>query len=135
MHKIALAMARGANAGKVGLRDPSGETAPRAYVFEEAFSPNWDESILDNADSSKIAPKLWRLSREIQRRHAEYDAVVTWGEKLSLTMVMQQQFQHIKAVSTQSIAYPSYLAGGSYLLEVTGPDKIKTVINVVIARQ
>jgi glycosyltransferase involved in cell wall biosynthesis len=76
------------------LRDPSGETAPRNYVFEDAFSPNWDESILNRSDSSTV-PNWWRLAREILRRHAEYDAVVTWGEKLSLAMLVQQQFASV----------------------------------------
>ncbi len=31
------------------------------------------------------------MPREILRRRAEYDAVVTWGEKLSLALLMQQQ--------------------------------------------
>jgi glycosyltransferase involved in cell wall biosynthesis len=91
MHRIALAVARGPNAGKTRLRDPSGEKAPRSYVFEDAFAPSWDESILNGADSSKVLPEWWRLAREIQRLHGEYDAVVTWGEKLSLAMLMQQQ--------------------------------------------
>jgi glycosyltransferase involved in cell wall biosynthesis len=96
MHKIALAIARGAEAGKTMLRDPGGEMVPRSYLFHEAFLPNWDESILNSADPSRIALKWWRMSREIQRRHAEYDAVITWGEKLSLAMLVQQQFAKVK---------------------------------------
>src|SRR5579863_2236857 len=80
MHKIALAVARGTNAGKTRARDPSGESAPRAYLFDEAFFPSWDESILNGTtDSSRMVPSWWRLAREIQRLHAEYDAIVTWG--------------------------------------------------------
>jgi glycosyltransferase involved in cell wall biosynthesis len=91
MPKIALAITRGANAGKALLRDPSGETGPRAYFFEEAFSSSWDESILNGAQASGMLPKWWQLARDVQRRQAEYDAIVTWGEKLSLAMLMQQQ--------------------------------------------
>jgi glycosyltransferase involved in cell wall biosynthesis len=91
MHTIALAVARGSNAGAPKLRDPSGATVPRAYLFDEAFALSWDESILNRADSSAMVPAWWRLAREIQRRDAEYDAVVTWGEKLSLAMLVQQQ--------------------------------------------
>jgi glycosyltransferase involved in cell wall biosynthesis len=91
MHRIALAVARGPNAGKTRLRDPSGEKSPRFYVFEDAFAPSWDESILSGNDASRMLPEWWRLAREIQRLHAEYDAIVTWGEKLSLAMLMQQQ--------------------------------------------
>jgi glycosyltransferase involved in cell wall biosynthesis len=91
MHRIALAIAKGADAGKTRLRDPSATTAPRWYVFEEAFAPTWDESILLDVGSS-IAPMWWRLAGEIQRRHGEYDAIVTWGEKLSLATLLHQQF-------------------------------------------
>ena len=93
MHQIALAIARSPNGGKTTLRDPSGETAPRSYLFDEAFSPTWDESILNSTAS--LVPKWWQLAREVQRRHAEYDAIVTWGEKLSLAMLMQQQFASV----------------------------------------
>jgi glycosyltransferase involved in cell wall biosynthesis len=91
MHKIVLAVARGPNAGKNGLRDPSGATAPRTYLFDEAFCESWDESILNGTAASSRVPKWWRLAREAQHRHAEYDAIVTWGEKLSLAMLLQQQ--------------------------------------------
>lgn len=90
MHRIALAISRGANAGKTRLREPDAATAPRWHVFEEAFAPTWDESILTSRDSLKI-PSWWRLAREIQRLHSEYDAVVTWGEKLSMAMLVQHQ--------------------------------------------
>jgi glycosyltransferase involved in cell wall biosynthesis len=95
MNKIALAIARGTNAGKAVLRDPSGETVPRTYVFDEAFSPAWDESILGDGASSGMSPEWWRMAREIQRRHDEYDAVVTWGEKLSLATLIQSQFVNV----------------------------------------
>lgn len=95
MHKIALGVLKGANAGKAGLRDPSATTAPRHYVFDDAFSPMLDESILGNLHTVSRLPKWWRLASEIQRRHAEYDAVVTWGERLSLAMLMQQQFMSV----------------------------------------
>jgi glycosyltransferase involved in cell wall biosynthesis len=95
MHRIAFAVSRGQNDGKIRVRDPSGETAPRAYLFEEAFSPRWDESILNHTDTSKMIPKWWRLAREIQRLHTEYDAILTWGEKLSLAMLVQQQLASV----------------------------------------
>jgi glycosyltransferase involved in cell wall biosynthesis len=95
MYKIALAIARGTNAGRSKVRDPSGETQPRSYVFDDAFDPAWDEGILNRADSSRIVPDWWRLAHEIQRRHAEYDAVVTWGEKLSLALLLQQQLASV----------------------------------------
>ena len=90
MHRLALAIAKSGNAGKTALRDRSGETVPRSYIFEEAFSPILDESILCPADSSGIVPKWWRLARAIQRRNDEYDAVLSWGERLTLAMMLRQ---------------------------------------------
>lgn len=95
MHKIALAVARGANAGKIPVRDPSGATVQRTYLFDDAFSSSWDESISNNGGRSGRGPAWWQLARETQRRHAEYDGVVTWGEKLSLALLIQQQFARV----------------------------------------
>jgi hypothetical protein len=99
-HRIALAIARGKDAGKAAPCDRSGETTPRTYLFDEAFDTAWDEAILKSADASRWMPGWWQLAREVQRRHAEYDAVVTWGEKLSLAMLLQQ----IATVSKPHIA-------------------------------
>jgi hypothetical protein len=95
MHRIALAIEKGSNAGKVLLRDPSGETAPRSYLFDEAFSPAWDESILDGAGPSGIGRRRWRMAGEILRHQGEYDAVVTWGERLSFALLMQQRIARV----------------------------------------
>jgi len=92
MHNIALAVARGVNYGKSAVRDPSGEAFPRTYLFDEAFDPAWDEAILEGVDAAKKMPQWWRLAKEVQRRQAEYDAVVSWGERLSLALLAQQQF-------------------------------------------
>ena len=51
MHRIALAVAKGAGAGNAESKDRSGETAPRSHVFDEAFAPAWDDSILHDAPS------------------------------------------------------------------------------------
>ena len=71
MHRIALAITRGANAGINFPRDPSGDSAPRSFVFEEAFAPIWDESILEGTDSWDAIPKWWRMARELQYHDAE----------------------------------------------------------------
>lgn len=101
MHKIALALARRAATGQTIPRDPSGETWPRTYLFDEAFDPSWDESILQGTALSSRLPGWWSLAREVQRRKAEYDAVVTWGEKLSFAMLAQQ---HLSTLSKPHIA-------------------------------
>jgi glycosyltransferase involved in cell wall biosynthesis len=91
MHRIALAIARGPAAWKPRPRDPSGETAQRTYLFDDAFAPTWDESNLASPESPGSGVSVWHMAQEIQRRKAEYDAVVTWGEKLSLALLMRQQ--------------------------------------------
>jgi glycosyltransferase involved in cell wall biosynthesis len=89
-HRIALAVPRRASAGANFRRDPSGDSTPRSFVFEESFAPIWDESILEGADSWNAIPKWWRMARELQKHDDEYDAIVSWGEKLSLAMLMRQ---------------------------------------------
>jgi glycosyltransferase involved in cell wall biosynthesis len=90
MHKIALALARGGNAGKSRSNDQSGMTAPRTNVFDEGFHPVWDESLVNT--SKGIGPTWWRLAHQIRDLHSEYDAIVTWAERLSLALLVQQQF-------------------------------------------
>lgn len=90
MPRIAFAAEKGPDAGKPMLRDPSGATVPRAYVFDDAFSPAWDESMQDEAAQGKPRTRS-RMAREILRRQDEYDAVVTWGEKLTFALLLRQR--------------------------------------------
>lgn len=87
MHRLALGMQR---QGRPPVRDPSGEHHQRDYLFDEAFEAVWDQSVLPE-DGSRT-PAWWRMGRELLRRRDTYDAVVTWGEKLSLAMLLQYQF-------------------------------------------
>jgi glycosyltransferase involved in cell wall biosynthesis len=92
MYRIALALLRGPSAREARLRDPTGERALRRHVFDERFSPVWDETLLDNPRTAARGPEWWRLALEIQSRRDEYDAIVTWGEKLSLAFATVQSF-------------------------------------------
>jgi hypothetical protein len=96
MHRIALALLRGASARRERLHDPTGERAPRAYVFDEKFSPVWDKTLLDAPLARSRGPEWWRLAQEIQQRRDEYDAIVTWGERLSLAFTTVQRFARSK---------------------------------------
>jgi hypothetical protein len=49
--------------------------------------------------------------------------------------VAVQQLQHFKAASTELISYPAYLAGGTYQLEITAPDRKKTMINIIVEKK
>src|SRR5271166_542103 len=97
MHRIALATPRGPSARRERPRDPNGELlAPRSYVFDDMFAPVWDETLLDDSRAPLHGPVWWRLAQEVQRRRDEYDAVVTWGERLSLALTTVQRFARNK---------------------------------------
>jgi glycosyltransferase involved in cell wall biosynthesis len=92
MYRIALALMRGPSARRERLHDPTGERAPRPYVFDQKFLPVWDETLLDNARTDSRGPEWWRFALEIHARRDEYDAIVTWGERLSLALTIVQRF-------------------------------------------
>src|SRR5262245_11299726 len=96
MHRVALALLRGPGARRERPRDPTGERAPRSFVFDERFAPVWDETILDDLRTASYGPEWWRLAQEVQRRSNEYDAIVTWGERLSLALTALQCFTRTK---------------------------------------
>jgi glycosyltransferase involved in cell wall biosynthesis len=88
---MAIAILRGPyGPASARVRDETGETAPRTYLFDEQFAPRYDESILrpegDGPLSRRMPPWL-RLALEVQRRQDEYDVVVTWGDRLSLALM------------------------------------------------
>jgi len=89
MYRVALGMLRG---GMPDPRSSDGEASPRSYLFDEAFHPVLDDCALQGSRSSSSRFPQWRLASEILRRQSEYDAVVTWGERLSLSLLFQQQF-------------------------------------------
>jgi glycosyltransferase involved in cell wall biosynthesis len=97
MPRIALALLRGYRKDPAALVDRTGETQPRGFLFDELFSPGpvYDESTLD-----AVPPLIKRLNRrlppgvqlalEVHRRSDEYDAIVTWGERLSMSLMALQ---------------------------------------------
>jgi len=91
MHRIALAVARGADAGKERVRDPDGINAPRYHLFDDAFDPVWDESVARGREPAGRGPAWWQLAREVLERRDQCDAVITWGEKLTLALLLQQR--------------------------------------------
>lgn len=92
MRRVALALLRGSTARAERPRDPTGESALRRYLFDEQFSPVWDERLLDGIPGRHALPEWVRLAREVHRRSDEYDAIVTWGERLSLALMALQRF-------------------------------------------
>jgi glycosyltransferase involved in cell wall biosynthesis len=76
--------------GRVPPPDPSDSTVPRGHVFEDLFVRRYNESVLDSMPPSgllRAVPAWARLAAEIRRRADEYDVIVTWSERLSLSLL------------------------------------------------
>ncbi|MCL2449260.1 MAG: glycosyltransferase family 4 protein, partial [Polyangiaceae bacterium] len=93
-------------------RDTTGATRPRSYVFDDLFAKRYDEGILAGADGagapaglmapiapaarlgarklSRVVPRWARVAAEVQRRRDEYDVIVTWSERISLSLMALQ---------------------------------------------
>ena len=77
------------------VRDPTGSTAPRGYLFEDLFEKRYDESTLDSLEARpgrRLLPAWVRLAAELHRRRDEYDVIVTWSERLSLALMTLDRF-------------------------------------------
>jgi autotransporter-associated beta strand protein len=49
--------------------------------------------------------------------------------------VLKKQLVHDNGAATETITYPGYLTGGTYQLEVVGPDRKQHVVTVVIVQK
>jgi glycosyltransferase involved in cell wall biosynthesis len=105
-----MAMAVLGRSSRPTERDTTGATAPRGYVFDDLFVKRYDESLLDFAQErgatrparpivsadlaarvfDRALPKWARLASEVQRHSNEYDVIVTWSERVSLSLMTLQ---------------------------------------------
>jgi glycosyltransferase involved in cell wall biosynthesis len=90
--RIALAMLGRPAPGTAPARDTSGRARPRGYLFDEMFAVKYDESLLDGEaryarPAYRRLPAWVKLAMEVHRRRDEYDAIVTWSERLSLALM------------------------------------------------
>jgi glycosyltransferase involved in cell wall biosynthesis len=93
--KRRMAMAVNGRSSRPAHRDSTGESAARGYLFDDLFVKKYDDSLLDS-----VAPRLrdrglpsWaRLAFEVNRRSDEYDVVVTWSERVALSLMTLQHF-------------------------------------------
>jgi glycosyltransferase involved in cell wall biosynthesis len=79
--------------------DQKGENVLRGYLFEDLFEQRYNESLLDSLPRhpwDRAVPGWARLAREVQRRRDEYDVVVTWSERVSLSLMALQYFAPAK---------------------------------------
>lgn len=67
-------------------RDLTADTGPRGFVFENLFQAVWDQRILRGGTATKL-PEWMQLAWEVHRRRDEYDVIVTWGERLSFSLM------------------------------------------------
>jgi hypothetical protein len=80
-------------------RDPTGERGPRKYLFDDLFVQRYDESSLDAGGATPLwdaVPSWVRLAREVQRRRDDYDAIVTWSERVTLSLMTLQSLQRTR---------------------------------------
>jgi glycosyltransferase involved in cell wall biosynthesis len=75
--------------------DERGEHALRRYLFEDLFERRYNESLLDSVPRrpwERALPAWARLAREVQRRADEYDVVISWSERVSVSLMTLQYF-------------------------------------------
>jgi len=115
---------------RTDARDPTGERAPRGYLFDDLFVKRYDESILDGLPQTGLDHRLpvWvRLAREVRRRQDEYDVVVSWSERVSLSLLAIDRMSpggkpHIPLLywfSRPSVQLPIRLLGNGFQSIVT----------------
>ncbi len=128
--KRRMAMAVQGRSFQTPVRDPTGESAPRSYLFDDLFVRRYDESILDTAPPhaiDRMLPSWARLAGELQRRGDEYDVIVTWSERVSLSLMALQRFTskakpHVAMLywfSRPSVRIPVRAFGDSFHAVVT----------------
>jgi glycosyltransferase involved in cell wall biosynthesis len=74
--------------------DSTGKPSPRGHVFDDLFVARYDESILDAIPVRpwhRPLPRWVRLAMEVDRRSDEYDVIVTWSERVSLSLMTLQR--------------------------------------------
>jgi glycosyltransferase involved in cell wall biosynthesis len=94
--KRRMAMAVSGRSPQPALRDATGRRAPRGYFFDDRFVKRYDDALLDQVPSrlrDRPLPSWARLAIEVQRRSDEYDVIVTWSERVTLSLMTLQQFR------------------------------------------
>jgi glycosyltransferase involved in cell wall biosynthesis len=87
--RTALALIRPGAGTPPPTHDPTDDSAPRGFLFEDMFDHVWDQHMVADASGSRL-PVWGRLAREIYRRRDDYDVIVTWSERLTLALLTLQ---------------------------------------------
>jgi glycosyltransferase involved in cell wall biosynthesis len=111
-------------------RDPTGERTHRGYLFDDLFVKRYDETILDSLSPGlrdRALPDWTRLAIEVHRRRDEHDVIVTWSERVTLSLMTLQRFApdakpHVAMLywfSRPAVQFPVRLFGDSLHAIVT----------------
>ncbi len=93
--KRRMAMAVNGRTSRPATRDTTGESAARGYVFDDLFVKRYDDSLLDSVAPhplDRVLPSWARLAFEVNRRCDDYDVIVTWSERVALSLMTLQRF-------------------------------------------
>jgi glycosyltransferase involved in cell wall biosynthesis len=72
-------------------RDPTGDRGPRQYLFDDLFAHRYDASTLDDTGTlARAVPRWVRVAQEAQQRRDEYDVIVSWNERITLSLMALQ---------------------------------------------
>jgi glycosyltransferase involved in cell wall biosynthesis len=90
-----MAMAVNGRSARPAVRDSTGESAPRGYLFDDLFVKKYDDWSLDSVAPhlrDRVLPSWVRLALEVHGQRDEYDVVVTWSERVALSLMTLQRF-------------------------------------------
>jgi glycosyltransferase involved in cell wall biosynthesis len=76
-------------------RDAAGIMTPRWHLFDDLFAKRYDGGTLADTAPRLIShwlPEWVRLAAELHRRRDEYDVIVTWSERVSLSLMTLDRF-------------------------------------------
>jgi glycosyltransferase involved in cell wall biosynthesis len=110
-------------------RDTQGLRTTRDYLFPEMFDRTYDSSSVEppkNAIEAKV-PGWLRLAQTVHARRHEYDAIVSWGERVTLALmamdaVTRDKKPHVALLgrySKPNVRVPLKLFGKQLLASVT----------------
>lgn len=137
-----------ANADRPGLLDCiDNDVAPGVYYYRvKAVSTNYkaeeySETVMVKVIRNKgvmyvypnpVTSNVIGLKMNMQMPEGLYTIRLLGANGQAL---ITKQLQHSRATATELISYPSSVGDGTYQLEVTGPDKNKSFITIVIFKQ
>jgi glycosyltransferase involved in cell wall biosynthesis len=109
-------------------RDPTGESTPRGYLFDDLFVKKYDESILGAPRSCDRALPSWgRVAMKVHSQSDEYDVIVSWSERMTLSLMALQRLDppgkpHVAMLywfSRPAVRFPVRALGSSLRAIVT----------------